>query len=76
MGRCSSWTTCFHRRMLDLESLTQVQDCVVLAREQRIHTDTGLCRKLFEAVPHQFVGDEYFALLIRQLVQSGIELLR
>ncbi len=46
---------------------------IVLAREQRVHAQAGFRRDLLEAVAHYFVGDEYFALLFRQLIQSLVQ---
>src|ERR1700739_4863771 len=58
-----------------LQSLAQVGHRVVLAREQRVYANPALRRQLFEAIAHQFVGNEYFALLLRQFIQSRIQFL-
>src|ERR1700730_4333966 len=57
-----------------LESLPQVKHRIVLARKQRVHARAGLRRKLFEALAHHLVSDEYFALLVGQFFQSGFQL--
>src|ERR1700738_2648464 len=58
-----------------LKALAKVQDCVMLAREQRVYTDASLFGKLFEAVTQELVSHEYFALLFGQFVQGRIHLL-
>jgi hypothetical protein len=63
----------FHKLIVDgLETLAQVQDCIMLARQQRVHTESSLCRQLLEAVSHQLMGDECFPLLDRQFIESVI----
>src|SRR5262249_24344135 len=58
------------------ESLAQMQDCAMLTRKQRIHTHARLLGNLLEAVTHQLVGDEYLALLLRQLVEGLLQFLQ
>src|ERR1039458_593049 len=48
---------------------------VALAREQRVDVHAAFCRQLFEAAPLQFVSDEYFTLLVGQLVERGFQLI-
>src|SRR3954469_26037504 len=55
---------------------SQVQDRVMLARQQSVDAQPGLRGEILEAAPFDLVGDEDLALLLRQLVEGGRELLQ
>src|SRR5262249_43942522 len=52
----------------------QVENRVVLARQQRVEWHTRLGRELFEAAPLDLVSDEHLALFRRELGQRGLDL--
>jgi hypothetical protein len=45
----------------------------MLSREQRVHAETGLCRKLLEAAPLDFVRLEHEPLLGRQFFDGSLQ---
>src|SRR6202140_1461823 len=59
-----------------LQSFAQMQHRVALAREQGIDVYTAFCRQFFEAAPFQFVGDEYFTLLVGQFAERKFQLIK
>src|SRR5579871_3174366 len=56
-----------------LQSAPEVQDCVMFAREQRVHTQTGLGGYLLEAASLEFVSDKDIALHRRKLIEGVVQ---
>src|SRR5258708_6039108 len=59
-----------------LQSLTQMQHRITLAREQRIHAHAGLGGHLLEAAPFQFVSDENFTLVLGQFAERKFQFIK
>ena len=53
-----------------------MHNCIMLAGKQRVDADPRLLGQFLEAVAHQFVGDENFALLLRKLVECIVKRLK
>src|ERR1051326_329000 len=64
-------TSRFHELVVNvLQPLAQMQHCIALAREQRIHADTALLGHFLEASSFDLVPDEDLPLLFRQLLEG------
>src|SRR5580658_9492854 len=68
------FTSCLQKFVVNcLQPLTQVKNRIVLAREERVHTQTSFRRQFLEAVTHQLMSDKYLALLLRQFIESSLQ---